>query len=861
MTVFPLLPLPPSEPGRSPQSPQGFEPSPRVSPGRQSERLGPKFERLRSTLDRGAALSLRKDPSSIAPERALVFEVAGSIADFNRLVSRVPGLEFLGDEETAFDPDDDFFVMDNRKGREGRRREDRAVGGRVYVAMPDLAALRELLSLWSRWQEGRDLGHGRTPWRDIFASLRDIRPWGVADRIPEETIAFLDGELGVDPQGTRQVEIELWYHEAESRRKRAHGRVADVVAEAGGRVVHQSTIEAIRYQAALVELPVSEVRRLINREEVHLAICDEAMFVRPQSSIHLPEAAETALAGEAPAGPIAADVAPVAALFDAMPVQNHRLLDGRLEVDDPDGMEGTSVVSERRHGTAMASLILHGDRQSGEARLGRTLHVRPVLYAPGGGDRERPARDRLLVDTIYRAVRRMKEGDSGEGPTAPEVFLVNLSLGDTNRPFAGAISPWARLLDFLADTYGILFLVSAGNVTAPLAVPEFRTWSEFEDADPVEREREVVRALGNNRALRTLLSPAEALNVLTVGAWHSQAGPGPHGAMAVDPYSEDRLPNISSAQGLGHRKTIKPEIHLPGGRERVRMSGSATNPRVVPARGHGLMAAAPDATGTLDREARIPGTSAATALATRAAHRIFDALMDEDGGSMHADIDPRYRAVVVKALLVHRSGWGEGGVVVDDIYGPHGQGKHVERKDNVARLLGYGFPVVEEAMACTPNRATLVGYGSIGANETRVHRIPLPPSLERVVEPRSVTLTVTWISPINPRHRMYRGAKIEVGTVQGLKDAVGVDRASDQPSALSAARGSVYHSRYEGKLAVPFVDDGYILLRLNCREQAGSLDRKVRYGVAVSIEAGESIPVYDEVRTRLGVGVRPPGGV
>ena len=72
--------------------------------------------------------------------------------------------------------------------------------------------------------------------------------------------------------------------------------------------------------------------------------------------------------------------------------------------------------------------------------LSRRLYMRPVLYAPGNRLREEPRRDRLLVDVIDRAVRRIKEGDEEGGATAPEVFLVNLSLGDAGRPFGGPIS-------------------------------------------------------------------------------------------------------------------------------------------------------------------------------------------------------------------------------------------------------------------------------------------------------------------------------------------------------------------------------------------------------------------------------------
>ena len=117
------------------------------------------------------------------------------------------------------------------------------------------------------------------------------------------------------------------------------------------------------------------------------------------------------------------DRPPIVALLDGIPVQNHQLLDSRLDVDDPDNLEAMSVLSEREHGTAMASLILHGDRNLGEPPISRRLHLRPVMCPPGNGNDEAPRRDRLLVDVIYRAIRRMKEGDGEGGATAPEVFL------------------------------------------------------------------------------------------------------------------------------------------------------------------------------------------------------------------------------------------------------------------------------------------------------------------------------------------------------------------------------------------------------------------------------------------------------
>ena len=777
------------------------------------------------------------------------------MGDFYALAGRVEGLEFLADEEIEFEPDDDFFVKDTRKGRVGERRTDKTVGGRLYLAMPDVGALNQLVSLWRLWQRGEALPHGLTPWRDIFSSLREIRPWGLADRITDETAEQWREELEEYPGEIRRIEAELWFRQSDALRQGAYRQLESAVSGANGNIVDHQVIQEIGYQAALIDLPASEITRLIAREAIPLAVCDDVMFLRPQSSVDVLEPSDPPRTEPVPPSKPPENLPPIAALLDGIPVQNHQLLDGRLDVDDTDGLEPMGIVAERHHGTAMASLILHGDRNLLQPSINRRVHVRPVLYAPGNGLNEQPQRDRLLVDVIYRAVRRMKEGDAQSAATAPEVFLVNLSLGDPRRPFSGPMSPWAKLLDYLSERYGILFLVSAGNVYRPLPLDGFSDWTTLEGASAEQRESAVLQALSDEKAYRTLLSPAEALNIVTVGALHEDSLHGPRGAMAVDPYRDGNLPNISSALGLGHRKVVKPDFHLPGGREHIRFQSGGGPLNVVPGGRYGLAAACPDPVGNLDRVKPIGGTSAATALATRAAHRLFEALMDVAGGSMLANMEPRFYAVVIKALLVHRAKWGSHATRLNSLYGPHGQGRYVERLDNISRLLGYGVPRIEEAMECAPNRATMVGYGTIAAGETNIHRIPLPPSLERVTEPRTITVSAAWFSPINPRHQAYRRAKLEVSPVKNFDTAAGVKRSSDQPSDKSVPRGTVFHTRYEGSKAIQFIDNGHILLDVFCREQAGKLDQHLNYGIAVTIEAGEGVPVYQEVRDRLAVRV------
>ena len=856
MTDFPLLPLPTPESDDRPAGPRGGGRPTVPTRQRQGERLQPTFQRVQDVFDRGDdPLTLLADPSAIAPERALVFEVAGNVDALGRAVSNLPGLEYLGDEALEFEPDEDFAEADTRQGREGQPRRDRPVRGRLYLTMPDTRALQRLLSLWNRHQRGQDPGRGNRPWFDLFDQLHRLRAWGPEDRLPDDTVAYLNERLE-DGSDDVRLEVELWWR---GNTRRVQSRFVEAVQAADGRIVDQASIPEIGYRAALVDVPATEVRRLAAREEVALAVCDDIMLIRPQSTAAFPTDAEETDAGRAVEQPAMPEGPPIVAVFDGVPVLAHQLLDRRIEFDDPDDLAAQSVVSERLHGTEMASLVIHGDRNLQEMPLTRPIYVRPVLYAPGSGRDETTQPDRLLVDTIYRAVLRMREGDAGEPPQAPDVFIVNLSLGDPRRPFAGPMSPWGRLLDHLAARYGLLFIVSAGNIiNTNLPVPAFQGITDFEAADPTDRQQAILEALGGQRSQRTLLSPAEALNPITVGAWHEDAMESQPSSLIYRPYVDDG-PNITSAMGLGHNRVVKPDIFMAGGKEHLlpaRSGGGLVVRAAQSGRIHGLKAAMPDEVGRLDREGLTAGTSAATALATRSAHRLFDALMDEDNGGVLQDADRRYYGVVVKALLVHRARWGEVGAELEDIYGPKGRGTHIARRDNIARVLGYGRPNVEEALACAANRATLVGYGEVAADGTAsLFRVPLPSSLKRVTEPRTITLTLAWFSPVNIRHRAYRRAKLEI-TPNDFKTSAGVERSPNQPSDKPVPRGSLFHVRYEGHRAVPFVDDGHLSFRVFCREQGGPLDEQISYGIAVTVEAGEHVPIYQEVRQRLGVQAR-----
>jgi hypothetical protein len=326
----PLLNLPPPEPFTLLGRGGGGAPISRPTPDRQRALIDPRFERLsRVAANPEQLLSLREDPASIAPERAIVFEVIGPLEDFYAQARSI-GLEYLADHEDEFVPSDAFY---------NEKHPEKALTGRLYLAMPDVQALRELLSLWSRYKNNQRMPPGRAGWRELFSSLVDVRPWGPQDRISDETLAVFAEDLARAPDAPVRFEVEFWYHENAERRVGAIARLTADVDAAGGRVVDHVVVHEIHYDAALVDLPAAAVRALVDHPDVGLALADDVMFLRPQSVARsLASEIEGETGRDTDSNPIFVSNEPRAALLDGLSIENHARLAGRLRVDDPGGL-------------------------------------------------------------------------------------------------------------------------------------------------------------------------------------------------------------------------------------------------------------------------------------------------------------------------------------------------------------------------------------------------------------------------------------------------------------------------------------------------------------------------------------------
>jgi len=829
---LPLLVLPdPVLAGRARRWGGGGTPR-KPEPARQAARVAPQLQRLRDAMAE-RRLALQDSRLGLVPEQVLVIETVGSIRGFVRAVKKITGLEWLAEYEL-----DD---LPPAHGFEDRSRPDKQLKGQLFLVLTDQQALDQLQNLFNRWKADPGISFPRdlAPWRHAFALLHRIRRWNAKDRF-QETGIIEDWRFRLEnDQSVVPFEAELWFRQDAERRRASESELRDVVSSLQGTVVGQCVIPEIAYHAILGRLPPARVQEIIDgfeaSQDVRLLQCEGIMHLRPVGQCAVP----VRMDGEADSGdevdvrgmmvqPEPVDTPPLVALFDGMPLTAHRLLDNRVVVDDPDGYEGGYQAHERIHGTEMASLICHGDigrAASSSEAFASPVYVRPILKPRRRFGRTFPERipeDVLPVDLIHRSVRRLFEPEGDQPPAAPTIRIINLSVADTDRPFALEMSAFARLLDWLAWKYQVLFVVSAGNHTRDI---------ELQVADgtlsglpPDQLEREVLRSVAEDTRNRRLLSPAETLNGLTIGALHQDEWLGGTGDL-VDPFAYPGVPSVVSAHGPGYRRAIKPDALFPGGRQWMRTKENLDGRQVtleVPnlASPPGQRVATPGRPGQLDQTRYTWGTSNAAALASRgaaAAHGMIDRLRRQPG----VHIPEEYDVVLTKALLIHGAEWGDAFARYEAAL------KNSENsrtfREYVGRFLGYGGVALERVMGCTEERITVVGFGKLDDEEGHVFSLPLPPCLSGVGDARRLTITLAWLSPVNPSRREYRVAHLWFDP----RNPVAPDRQFADHHAVQ--RGTAQHEVLMGERATVFQDGDAIAIQVSCRADAGEVPAPVPY--------------------------------
>jgi hypothetical protein len=279
------------------------------------------------------------------------------------------------------------------------------------------------------------------------------------------------------------------------------------------------------------------------------------------------------------------------------------------------------------------------------------------------------------------------------------------------------------------------------------------------------RRQLVETAQRTSRHTRTLMAPAEAMNVLTVVAVSEDLTP-PRTAPATGSVTlhaaGETLPALSSAIGLGAFRSIKPDFITTAGEHEFGLSATRGGVRlrvIKQTQRTGLHVA------TVQRGAattyRTRGTSCATALASRAALFSLAGLTAHDGPYAEEVLSARDRALLTKALSVNAARWPKTAIELFAKECAPEPRRHARSREEVCRYYGHGVLDPVRMREAPPWGATLVGLGSVRKDKAALFEVPLPASLAGERVGRSMCVNIAWFSPVRASRARYRLALLE----------------------------------------------------------------------------------------------------
>jgi hypothetical protein len=809
---------------------------------------------LQAALDRGA-LTIQQNADGVDAEYTLVLEAVGDppgfLASIRRLQTEYKNVDLLFEtQKEDIDPDDDFYIV----GKNEERDNTKSVTFKYFCVFANQQALGEILSLWKHYCDNEQyvFPFGKAGLKNIFKNLKDIHLWGVKERFEETgTKEQWEQDLLDDSLPDLKCEIEFKYYSADEKRWASQEKVTSAIIQIGGSILTESNIPEIAYHAILASIPRQAARQILQQPDVSFVNLNEILFIRPSGQTAVTTTQDSFDYTNDLDFPQAINNEPIIALFDGLPQENHPILSRFLTIDDPEGYTASYQVKDRQHGTAMASLIAWGDLSDKAPSITHKIYARPIMKPEptlaNGETIEFVPENVLLVDQIHIAVRRLFEPTAGRA--APSVRVINLSIGIKSRPFDNFISPLAKLLDWLSFQYHVLFIVSAGNYgdDIDLGLP----FTDFAQLNYNDKDRIIIESINKKARYQRIISPAESMNALTIGALFADSSDYPANNPGQLLPCSPNMPSPISALGRGINHSIKPDLLINGGRSLLSQNmmqqnlahwrtGTCTYPP-------GILSAKPvDPTGGKGVGYTF-GTSDAAAILSHNAMLCYDVLDEVFTGEGTA-IPPEYAALLLKAMLVHGCKWDD---VAPNVYQALSMTSRKEYADKIHKWIGYGVPDIERVKECAKNRVTLIGFDELKKDSAHIYSVPLPFAFHSNRIVRNLTVTLASFTPINLAQKKYRKSQVWF-TIEKGKEVIG-DRCDISDKA--AVRGTLQHERFSCNQVSTWSQNDALEIKVNCREDADGLTDSIPYAIFVTFEmqSQNDIDVYALVRDRIAV--------
>lgn len=796
----------------------------------QVKRLNPIFNTLQNTLTHRRLIP-QTSTVGLEPECTIVMEIRGSLENFISITRNTEGLEWLAEFGEEVDSDEYFYNVD-----ETGKKLDTKIKNKLFVTMANQQAINELIRCWNIYKENPSVkfDRGKSKLKDIFKNLYDIRRWNTKDRL-ENSFLLENWQLKKEQGYTDlSLEVELWYRNDPRKRSIAQETVVAEIKKLGGKIIQTSIIPEIRYHALLASVPAKVFEKLQHHEDISLLKCDEVMYFNPEpqslNGINIID--ENEYENFEDKYDNNADNSCHVAVLDTLPISNHECLKGALSINDIDNLAESTSIEGREHGTSICSLIVNGDLSKNEPKLKHKIYVRPILNDFGIPNNTLP------VDITFRAIKEIVEDKKLKNT----IKIINFSIGDYNRQFNKNISAWARIIDYFSYQYNLLFCISAGNYDEPIELN--CTLTEWKQYSIEEKNKVVLESIKNTDIHRKILSPAESINAITVGALHDDWSNFTEDINRLELTKSNFLPSLITRLGLGYRNSIKPDISVEGGRQLyekplIENQKLVTKLKFYKTKAPGLCTAYGE-----NKKAYFCGTSFSCALASRAAEQFYE-ILEEITKNIPSNI-----AVLLKAMLVHCSSWNN---FEDYIKQTLNIEQWSQRKKFTSKLVGYGKADFAKMLSCTPQRVTALAINEIKKDETHEYRFPLPSSLTGQRNWFRLTMTLAWFSPINCENAKYRRAKlwIEQKSNEVLSNIIADSK--KELDSDSSSRGTVQHLVYENEKALAYVDGTDIVIKVNCLSEDSRILGLISYGLVITLEVRNENPIniYNEVSERI----------
>lgn len=701
----------------------------------------------------------------------------------------------------------------------------------VFASDGEMAAFKRRLALYRQGPAARtvDLDEDdvdsadedadddqRTPsarYEDFFDAIDGFRPLDARDRVSDRLRARLDEDgaqavpFNVDLWFAEDAAVRTdWLEEAQARVREVGGRWIDTFADATARVLVARVFGARDVVEGLAQLDQVALLDAVAQPNLR---SDELADL--QDLERLPD---TVLAPPT--------TAPVVGLVDSGLTSGHPLLEPAILASEAlhRSFDGRSH-DEYGHGTALAGLILYGDVLAA-ARAGR---FEPAFWLASvrvldheGYEPENANTVRLISDAIRHLVEEW------------ECRVINLSFGDPSSPYIGGkTSALAAALDTAIRRYGLLLIVSAGNLYFDELAPQGQLLGRW-PAYLTDAGFEVV-------------DPAQAALAITVGAIsrHDAASDdGPHRTVVAAAGG----PAPFTRHGPGVLQAIKPELAADGGNWVFDRQANA------PAPDHAV-----EVISTSNRypDALLAANLGTSVAAGQIAH--IAGLLE----TAYPELDP----LTWRALLL------QGANYTDAMADAFDYLDGTEHAGALRTVAGYGEPTWERCGLSQDNRVVLYAHDTLLPDGFHVYRLPVTWSFTEVSGPRELKVSLTFNPPVRYRRLDYLGHQMEFLVVRGLDEndvfgmadaAVADAQAGElskkevtlQPPRTVRRRGTNQFARQDWRQRLSSGVDGDWYLVVRSLNKWLTREHGLQpYSLTVSYEVDQADRLYQELQVAL----------